>query len=95
MSGFWSGKTLSGVELVVFDAREFRAVRTAVELIVAVQKIAPRLVSLHGAQLDRDWGTDALRLGLEAGESVEAIVQRWEAGVLVFQTLRSKYLLYT
>ena len=40
-AGFWAGKKLSGVELVVTDRPAFRSVRTAVEILVAARRIAP------------------------------------------------------
>ncbi len=40
-AGFWAGKNLSGVELVVTDRPAFRSVRTAVEILVAARRIAP------------------------------------------------------
>ncbi|MBD5635896.1 MAG: DUF1343 domain-containing protein, partial [Candidatus Eremiobacteraeota bacterium] len=65
ISGFWAGKTLTGVELIVTDPHAFRAVRTAVEILVAVRKIDPAAISIRNAAgLDKDWGTDTLRRGL-------------------------------
>ncbi len=96
LSGFWAGKTLSGVELVVTDVRAFRAVRTAVELLVAVRKIGPSAMSLRSAAaLDRDWGTDTLRKGLEDGLDADTIVRQWEPATRAFEEMRKRYLLYT
>ena len=44
--------------------------------------------------MDRDWGTDTVRLGLEAGASPDAIVAAWRSGLAAFRTLRGRYLLY-
>jgi uncharacterized protein YbbC (DUF1343 family) len=94
--GFWQGKPLSGVELVVTDPHAFRAVRTAVEILVAVRALSPGTLDLsNAAALDRDWGTDSLRHGLLAGLSADAIVQGWEAGVRAFEAIRERYLVYT
>jgi uncharacterized protein YbbC (DUF1343 family) len=95
LSGFWAGKTLTGVELVVTEPRAFRAVRTAVELLVGVRTISPKTLSIRSAAgLDRDWGTDSLRLGLEDGLDADTILRAWEPGTRAFETLRAKYLLY-
>jgi uncharacterized protein YbbC (DUF1343 family) len=95
-SGFWAGKTLTGVELVLTDTHAFRAVRTAVELLVAVRKVAPSALSIRSAaMLDRDWGTDTLRKGLEAGLDPSDILHGWEPGTFAFERLREPYLLYT
>jgi len=72
-------------------------VRTAVEILTAVRKIAPATLSLGGANaktIDRDWGTDSLRRGLEEGLSADEIIRRWEPGVREFLAERKKYLLY-
>jgi uncharacterized protein YbbC (DUF1343 family) len=94
LTGFWAGKTLTGVELVVFDPRAFRSVRTAVELLVAMRRVAPGAMAVKADGLDRDWGTDTLRRGLEDGLDAEAISARWEAGTGEFLASRARYLLY-
>jgi uncharacterized protein YbbC (DUF1343 family) len=94
LTGFWAGKTLTGVELVVFDPRAFRSVRTAIEVLVAMRKVAPAALAIKADGLDRDWGTDSLRRGLEDGLDAEAIATRWEAGNHEFLASRARYLLY-
>ncbi len=95
LAGFWAGKSLTGVELTVNDRRAFRAVRTAVEVLVAVRSIAPSVLQLGNATIiDRDWGTDTLRKGLEAGLDADAILQPWEAATQAFNDMRQSYLLY-
>lgn len=94
LSGFWAGKTLSGVELVITDQHAFRAVRTAVEILVAFRKIAPGAVTIHAAALDKDWGTDTLRRGLMDGLDASDIVAEWEPRVREFETSRKRYLIY-
>jgi len=95
LEGFWRGRTLSGVELVVTDARAFRAVRTAVEILLAIRQLSPQTVSLHATALDRDWGTDQLRRGVADGLDAESILRQWEPQTRAFETLRERYLLYT
>jgi uncharacterized protein YbbC (DUF1343 family) len=94
-AGFWAGKTLSGVELILTDRHSFRAVRTAVEILVAVRKVAPAAISIHAASLDKDWGTDTLRRGLEDGLDAPDIVAQWEERVREFEASRTRYLLYS
>ena len=94
-AGFWAGKTLTGVELVVYDERAFEPVRTAVELLVAAKRVMPSAISIRSTHaIDTDWGTDSLRAGLVAGESAEHIVRGWDAGLAAFKAVRAKYLLY-
>jgi uncharacterized protein YbbC (DUF1343 family) len=95
-AGFWAGKTLTGVELIVTEPRAFRAVRTAVELLVAVREISPSTISIESAAgLDKDWGTDTLRKGLLDGLDANEILARWVPGTHAFETLRERFLLYT
>ncbi len=95
VAGFWKGRELSGVELDVFEPARFLAIRTAVELLVAVREVAPHLIRIRAAGLDRDWGTDELRIALERGDSADTILAQWDRSTAQFRTLRSKYLLYT
>ncbi|MBC5824744.1 MAG: DUF1343 domain-containing protein [Candidatus Eremiobacteraeota bacterium] len=94
-SGFWAGKSLSGVELVLTDRRATQAVRVAVEILVAVRRISPSSISIPSAEaLDRDWGTDKLRTALAGGASVEDILRSWDGGVHEFEAARQRYLIY-
>ena len=78
-AGFWKGRTLSGVRLSVDDPASFLPVKTSVSLLVTIRQIAPHAIVVKDpAALDRDWGTDALRLGLLHGLSTDAILAQWE-----------------
>ena len=95
IAGFWAGKELRGVELVLFEPRTFEAVRSAVEILCTVRDIAPRQIEIRQpAYLDRDWGTTSLRLGLTNGKSADAIIDEWRPREEAFRELRSHYLLY-
>jgi len=96
IAGFWAGKTLTGVELIVTEPSAFRAVRTAVEILVAVRKIEPGAISIPDpAALDKDWGTDTLRKGLEDGLDASTILANWLPGTRVFEAVRERFLLYS
>lgn len=95
LTGFWQGHELTGVQLIVFDPRRFYAVRTAVEIAVAVRDLNPHAIDIKSVNgLDRDWGTDSFRQGLLAGESAHQIIDRWSASTTEFESLRRRYLLY-
>ncbi len=95
ISGYWAGKTMSGVELVIAEPRAFRAVRTAVEILVAVRAIAPGTISIgNAAGLDKDWGTDTLRRGLTDGLDATAILAQWAPRTRAFEALRERFLIY-
>ncbi|NIP81524.1 MAG: DUF1343 domain-containing protein [Gemmatimonadetes bacterium] len=46
------------------------------------------------AHFDRLSGTDDLRLGIEAGQSVDEITAGWPDQLTAFEALRSPYLIY-
>ena len=94
IAGFWKGRELAGVELVVFDPRRFLAVRTSVEILVAARRLFPHVLAVKPDALDRDWGTASLRRGLLAGSSAAAILGGWDRSVAAFRELRANYLLY-
>ena len=91
--GFWAGKTLHGVTINVTDPHIFPNVRTAIEILAAARAQGKYHVA-HEQIMDRDWGTDAVRLALDAGTSPDAIVASWIPDLRAFRMLRSKYLLY-
>ena len=93
--GFWADHELTGVELVVFDPRRFFAVRTAVEIAVAVRDLFPRVIDVKSISgLDRDWGTDSFRQALLAGKTANEILSQWTGAVADFESMRRNYLLY-
>jgi len=95
LAGFWHDRELTGVELMVFAPRRFLAVRTAVEILVAVRNLFPRALDLaHVDEIDRDWGTDSIRVALRKGRSAEEILAMWSGDVARFNELRKQYLLY-
>jgi uncharacterized protein YbbC (DUF1343 family) len=93
--GFWEGHEMTGVELMVFDPRRFYAVRTAVEIAVAVRDLFPHVIDIKSVSgLDRDWGTDSFRAALLAGDGADGILARWTSSVAAFESMRRRYLLY-
>ncbi len=94
--GFWVNHTLTGVELTVTDPRRYLAVRTAVEIVVAVRDLFPHVIKIKSVSgLDRDWGTDSFRQAFLAGKPTDAILAQWTASVAAFNSLRARYLLYS
>ncbi|HZY97176.1 MAG TPA: DUF1343 domain-containing protein [Candidatus Cybelea sp.] len=94
-TGFWASKELTGVELIVFDPRGFLAVRTSVEILVAIRDLFPHAIHIASVSgLDRDWGTDSFRQAFLAGDTAESILSQWTESVAAFESLRRRYLLY-
>jgi uncharacterized protein YbbC (DUF1343 family) len=95
MVGFWKDKELTGVELMIFDPRRFVAVRTAVEILVAVRDLFPHAIDIASvSQMDRDWGTDSIRHSLLADRNPAEILDQWSDDLARFDSLRRRYLLY-
>jgi uncharacterized protein YbbC (DUF1343 family) len=86
--GFWAGKTLRGVSINVTDPNVFPSVRTAIELLSAARAQGKYHIA-HEQTMDRDWGTDAVRLALNAGTGADAIVASWQPGLAAFKSLRA------
>jgi uncharacterized protein YbbC (DUF1343 family) len=95
LTGYWEGRELRGVELIVFDPRRFVTVRTAVEIAVAIRDLFPRAIQIKSPSgLDRDWGTDSFRRAFVGGASAQTILAQWRPRVAEFESLRRRYLLY-
>ncbi len=94
-SGFWEGRELTGVELQLLAPRRVLAVRTAIEILVAVRDLFPKVIRIKSvAGLDRDWGTDSFRQAFLAGDGADAILDQWKGRVAAFRALRERYFLY-
>jgi len=93
LRGFWKDKTLAGVTINLTDPHLFPSVRTAVEFLAAARAQGKFRVA-HEAIMDRDWGTDTVRVALAAGASPDTIVSAWRPGLAAFRALRGRYLLY-
>jgi uncharacterized protein YbbC (DUF1343 family) len=90
-----------GVQLHVTDRDEFRPVKTGLDVIYACReqdqkKFEFLSTSWEGKppHLDLLVGTSLVREGLEANQSVEAIMRGWDADVARFAKTRERYLLY-
>ncbi|HEU4801177.1 MAG TPA: exo-beta-N-acetylmuramidase NamZ domain-containing protein [Gemmatimonadales bacterium] len=75
--GKFAGVRVEGIRLHVTDRAAYDATRTAVALIAAISASAPDHFEFLERHFDRLAGTDQLRLGLEAGRSVEQLVGGW------------------
>jgi len=97
--GDGSDRAHEGVRLVVTDPNAFRPAQASVVLVHTLQKLAGtrRLWSGPGARpewFDKLYGTDTVRLALQAGESPAAIARSWAPGLRRFAQSRRACLLY-
>lgn len=93
----WEGESVSGVRLVVTDARAFRPVATGVYVVDAVYRQAPR--GAHRSFFKADWlaklaGTHRLRQMLLDGRTPAEVVGAWDDEAAAFAESSEPYRLY-
>ena len=93
-TGYYAGKRLTGVQIVVTQAHRFHNVRAGIEILAALRKLSPQTLRYNHA-LDKDWGTDSLRIMLEKGVLPEQMLQHWKPRLDAFIAKRADALLYT
>ena len=82
-----------GVRLVP-TTTDYDASRAAVAILVETYRAAGDRWSWREAHFDRLAGTDALRLGVIAGQDVAALTSGWPDAVAAFERRRAPYLIY-
>ena len=92
--GKFAGVQVEGIRLHVTDRDAYDPTRTAVALIAAIRASAPEHFEFLMRHFDRLSGTDQLRLGLEAGRSVEQLVGEWPKQQSDFARRIAPFLLY-
>jgi uncharacterized protein YbbC (DUF1343 family) len=100
-SNTYSGQVCRGVQTYVTDPDRFDAIRTAVAMLVDLKRIYPDFAWRYdtGDKIDPYWidklaGTDQVRLAIDAGQDVDAVVAGWQSGLNAFRTTRARYLSY-
>ena len=91
--GKFSGQEVGGVRLVVQDT-DYDPTLAALALLLETRRISGDRWEWREAHFDRLAGTDRLRLGIEAGDSLEKLRAGWDAALEAFRRLREPYLLY-
>lgn len=91
--GKFSDTEVQGVRLVA-ESTDYDAPRAAVALLVETYRASGDRWSWRTAHFDRLAGTDALRLGIVAGRSVDELTGGWDEALDAFQARRRPYLIY-
>lgn len=89
----FEGQEINGVRLVA-ESTSYDAPRAGVAMLVETYRASGDEWEWYAAHFDRLAGTDALRLGIEAGQGIEALTTGWAAALSAFEALRAPYLLY-
>jgi uncharacterized protein YbbC (DUF1343 family) len=90
--GKYDGQEVPALRLVG-ESSTYDAPRVAAAMLVEIRRAHPEEWAWLGT-FDRLAGTDRLRLGLEAGLSVEDLTAGWDAEEAAFDALRARYLVY-
>jgi uncharacterized protein YbbC (DUF1343 family) len=88
----FDGVEVHGVR-VVSESSAYDAPRVAVAMLVEARKASGDRWEWTGT-IDRLAGTDALRLGVDAGRTLQELTAGWDEELRAFERLRAPYLLY-
>jgi uncharacterized protein YbbC (DUF1343 family) len=98
-----AGQTCGGCQIHVLDRAAFRPVRTAVELIDGFRREDPSRFGWRDPPyeyehdrmpIDLLYGSDRLRVTIDAGGDVASLVTSWAADEESFRRERERFLLY-
>ena len=92
-------KIYDGVRLAVHEPGRFRPVFTSVAIIEVLQGLCGfekiwRRTGSRADFCDKLYGTDKVRLALQAGTSAASIARDWQKPLAGFNSLRRRFLLY-
>ncbi|MEI6563446.1 MAG: DUF1343 domain-containing protein [bacterium] len=98
-SGLYQGTTIAGLRLIITDPTTFRPLVTCVTLLETIIKLhgANPLWTASGTRpdwFDSLFGTDQVRVALQAGRFAAEIVSQWQPALSGYQLKRRPRLLY-
>lgn len=100
MTGLYAGKELNGLKLIVTDYRTFYPVASCVSILSGINELygPSRIWDAPGTRpewFDKLFGTDSVRIALQAGTPAPSIVASWKPALDIFQERRRHHLLYS
>lgn len=90
----FQGELCGGCQVHVTDREAFHPFAAALHVIRTVRSMYPEKFRFHESYFDRVMGTELIRGRLEAGATVEEILELVRPGLEAFAELRRPYLLY-
>ncbi len=90
----FSGEVCHGARIRIIDRDRIDTTRTGLAIIQAAYQLYPESFEWRVSHFDRLCGTDRIRTGIIAGESVEAMAKEIQTGLEAFKAIRRKYLIY-
>jgi len=91
--GKFEGQEIPGVRLVATQTN-YDAPRASVAMLIEARAMSGDNWGWRESHFDRLAGTDALRLGLDAGQTFAELTATWNDQVASFEALRAPYLIY-
>ena len=81
-----------GVRAVVTDRDKLHSVEAGLQLIAVLKSLYPDTYDISG--IDRWVGRKDVKERIAAGESVDSLIESWQADLANFKKIRERYLLY-
>jgi uncharacterized protein YbbC (DUF1343 family) len=88
------GQRCGGCQVHVVDRDAFRPIATTLAILQTVRNLHGRKLELHADYFDKVMGASRVREAFERGDSVDAIVASFAAGLAEFSREREPFLLY-
>ena len=92
--GKYSGRSLSGIRIVVTDRTRFSPGRTGAALLSVIHRLAPDSLVVRGSAFDDRFGRPAMREAIMRGEDPDSVVARDSAAVQAWWRHVAQYRLY-
>ena len=93
--GKFANQSLSGVRLRLTDARTYRPLHTALQILATLHRLYPRRLEIgERAYVARHWGTSAVVANLQSATGIEDLESSWADELEVFGRGRIASLLY-
>jgi uncharacterized protein YbbC (DUF1343 family) len=92
--GKYEGQRVRGIRLRVTDRTVYDPTQAAIALLLEIRESAGAAWEWRPEAFDRLAGTDAVRLAVEAGATMQVITDAWADDLHRFAAVRANYLLY-
>jgi len=87
------GRTLHGVQLLPYDWKAFRPLKTALTILTTIERLYPKRMRFR-RNFNIIWGDPEIRKAIQSGASAADIERSWLVDTLTYSLLRLPFLLY-
>lgn len=92
--GKYADTEVNGIRYTVTDRATYDPARTAIATLVAIRELHGDALEFRVGHFDRLSGTDAVRKGILAGQSMAEITASWDEQLAAFVERRTPHLIY-